>query len=165
MGALVAGKLNAVHEQIVDYMVANPGARAADVAAFFKYSVSYINALSGNDLFKARLMERQALVSAASARAVAAKLEDLAAIGLQRLLEKVRVEENHSEIRDTVKLALQGTGHISPKGVGPVHQNTSVNAPAIHFHGVDKSLLESARAKMLGLSAPVTIDASQLPKG
>ena len=42
---LVAGKLNAVHEQIIDYMVANPGAEATDVAAFFKYSVSYINAL------------------------------------------------------------------------------------------------------------------------
>jgi hypothetical protein len=163
--ALTAGKLGAVHEQIVDYMVANPGARAPEVAEYFKYSPSYIYALTNNDLFKARLMERQALVSAHNARQVAAQLHQLAEVGLRKLLEKVNVEEKHSELRETVKLALQGTGHISPKGNGPVHSQTNVSAPTVHFHGVDKNLLETARAKMLGLSTPVIQHAPQLPEG
>lgn len=160
--ALVAGKLSPVHEQIIDFMCANPAARAPDVAQHFNYSTSYIQALSGNDLFKARLFERQAMISAMTAQRISGQITNLAEEGLKRLLEKVKVEEKHSEIRETVKVALQGSGHIAPKGTAPVHQQNN-NGPSVHFHGVDKALLETARAKMLGLSAPVQ-NVPQLPE-
>lgn len=164
--ALAAGKLSPVHEQIIDYICANPAAKAEQIAQFFNYSPSYIRALSSNDLFKARLHERQAMISAMTAQRISGQITELAEKGLERLLQKVKVEENHSEIRDTVKLALQGTGHITPKGTAPVHLQQNNNAPSIHFHGVDKALLETARAKMLGLSAPKALDhATQLPEG
>lgn len=155
-------KLGPVHEQMIDFMVANPGAKAEIIARNFGYSVGFVRALCSNDLFKSRLAERAALVSAASALEVSSRINDLAKKSLDRLLEKIQVEEKTEEIREVAKLALQGTGHLAPRGAPvSVHRESQ----EIHFHGVDQALLAAAREKMLGLQAPKLLDAPKLPEG
>lgn len=155
-------KLSPVHERIIDWMVANPGAKIVEIAKEFGYSPSFIGQLLSSDLFKTRLSERYALVSAANALQVKDKLHKLATESLDRLLDKVRVEERTDEIREVAELALKGVGVISTRP-GPVAQVVD-QSQQIHLHQVDKALLEQARNAMLGLKAP-TLHVPQLPEG
>lgn len=155
-------KLSPVHERIIDWMVANPGAKIAEIAKEFGYSQSFIGQLVSSDLFRTRLNERYALVSAANALEVKDKLHKLATESLDRLLLKVRVEERTDQIREVAELALKGVGVIASRP-GPVPQVID-QSQQIHLHQVDKNLLEQARNAMLGLKAP-SLNVSQLPEG
>lgn len=156
-------KLSPVHEQMIDFMVATPNAKAEDIAKHFKYSVSFVRALTATPLFRQRLYERQALVSAANAQAISAKLQKLGQEVLDALLTKVKVEQKSENLVEIAELALKGTGHIVPKGqAAPA---TVHNSQDIHLHAVDPQLLAAARARMLGLQAPKLINGPELPQG
>lgn len=149
------------HEQIMDFIIMNPAATNEDIAFTFNYSPGYVGQLLASDLFKAKLAEKQTAVTNDVLNEVKDKITSLAKKGLDRLLQKIAVDESHRDIRDTTELALRGMGVIAGKGGASVTVNTG-GQTAI-FQTVDQTVLQAARERMLARTAPGPAEALNAP--
>lgn len=158
MGELA--RISHTHDQIIDWMLANPNQPQSLCAATFGYTQSWLSTLIHSDLFQAKLQERQETIFGEVALSVKDRITSLAHDSLAKLQEKIYSMDNPEHLIATSELALKALGFVGTSGAGrPPIQVNNFNGPT---QMVTKDVLAEARARLEGrggqpLLAPSTI--------
>lgn len=150
--------LSVRHDQIMDWLIANPVAPLAACAAEFGITQGWLSCIIHSDLFQAKLKERQEEVFGEVAITVKDRITALAHESLERLTLKVQVENDVDKLVSASEVALKALGFGAPK----VAQGTG--ATTVNVTVIDKNILAEARRRMGGAvidgEAPAEIPAS-----
>lgn len=144
-------RLNDVHVQMMDFIMANPGCTYEQIsAACGGYSIGWISQIVNSDAFKAMLAERQIEVFGELKLTIKDRVLGLAHASLKRLEERVPVETDIDKVSNVADLALKSLGFGSkPQGPqGGTQNNTFI------VGSVDRGTLEAARQLMHKPQAP-----------
>jgi len=117
-------KVSIKHEQILQFLIANPTLRMYEVAAHFEVSASWLSVIIHSDAFQHLLEQYQAIVFDETILPMRKRLEALAHLSLERLSDQVERSYDMKELRETAKMTLQSLGYGTP-AAGP----TQINAP------------------------------------
>lgn len=102
-----------IHEGMIDAIIADPAVRPVDLAQMFGYTVEGIRIVMRTDAFRERLTERkEELVDPLLTAKVEDRLNALADLSIQRLMEKMREGQNPSD-----RLVL-GAAELSTRALG-----------------------------------------------
>ena len=129
------------HDQIMDWLIANPLLPLSACAAEFGITQSWLSCIIHSDLFQAKLAERQEEVFGEVALSVKDRITTLAHESLRRMTDKVMVENDLEKLTNASEVALKALGFGQPKpgaGVGP---QVTVNV-------VSRDILAEARRRM-----------------
>jgi hypothetical protein len=139
-------KLTPRHENIIAFLVANPTMRKQDVARAFGVTPAWLSTVIHSDAFQAKLAERQAQFFSAATQTIREKLETVAHLSLDKLIEHAEFEIETKEIRANAEMALErlGYGAQGPRGIPFFQQNTQNN-----FLVADSATLAAARERIL----------------
>jgi len=143
-------KISAWHEELMDFMLAQPRAGLKQAADYFDVSMSWLSTVKNSDAFQERWAERRGLHSSAVDQGIRERVEGLAEISLETLTRRMEKEGESmglSTLREVSETAL--------KSLGFGNKNANVNVPlqgqgGITNHGViniiDRNVLAEARA-------------------
>ncbi len=131
-----------VHVQIMDYIIANPTANYADVAAHFGYTSGWLSQIIHSDAFQAMLAEKQVDMFGDVKLSVKDRITGLAHESLRRLSEKITTEQDTQTVANVADIAIKALGFGARNPTSP-----AVGAQQNNFFvgSVDKSTLEAAR--------------------
>lgn len=143
-------RLNDVHMQILDYILANPGCTYQQISAHTGgYSIGWISQIVNSDAFQALLAERQVDAWGEVKMTIKDRVTGLAHESLRRLTEKVAVEQDTDKVANAADLALKAlgfTGKGSAPAVGPAAIGQQNNLTIVG--AVDRQTLDAARQLM-----------------
>jgi hypothetical protein len=135
-------RISHTHDQIIDWLLANPNQPMSVCAAEFGYTAPWLSTLIHSDLFQAKLQERQETIFGEVALSVKDRITALAHDSLRRLHEKVQTCDDVDQLVSASELAVKALGF------GP----TSVRTPGVtvNFQAnvVTKDVLAEARLRM-----------------
>lgn len=158
-------EMSRVHEDIIEWLILNPGARQKDVAAHFGYSLTWISNITRSDIFKARLAERKAEVYSQVHQDVQEKMTTLADIGIEKIQEELETSQDKRFLLDVTRMALTGLGFGANKSAAPAGVQNQQN----NFYVASQADLEAARGRIAGrapvsgsLPGPAPVDATPL---
>lgn len=135
------------HDAIMTFLVANPDMKRGDIARHFGVSPSWLSVIVNSDIFQAKLKERQDEFFSTSLAPIREKLDTLAHLAIDTMIERVEVENNTSEVREMAKMALDRLG-FSP-GVGTPQSPGPAGIQNNFYLGVSPELLTEARMTIL----------------
>lgn len=132
------------HDQIITWMIANPGVPLSICAAQFGITQSWLSSLIHSDLFQAKIRERQDDAFDEVKISVRDRITALAHESLKRLTDRVMVETDVDKISNASEVALKALGFGAPKVNGNGQSTITIN------NVVDKDVLAQARQRMEG---------------
>lgn len=162
--SLAIKKLNDVHVQMMDYIMANPGCTYEQIsAACGGYSIGWISQIVNSDAFQAQLKERQVEIFGDLKLTIKDRVTGLAHASLKRLEERIPTETDIDKVANVADLALKSLG-FGPKA--PSMGGPAVGQQNNFFVGqVDRQSLEAARQLMHKTSAEKEINPLPEPAG
>lgn len=151
-------RLSHTHDQIIDWLLANPMLPNSACAAHFQYTEPWLSTIIHSDLFQAKLHERQEQVFGECVLSVKDRITALAHDSMKRLHEKIIVENDVDKLNCTADLMLKALG-FGPKP-GGLPTTVQVNQTF-----VSKDMLAEARAQMEGraILPAATQDSARVP--
>ena len=149
-------KVSPKHEAILTFLVANPQMKRGDVARHFGVSQSWLSVIINSDAFQAKLRERQDEFFDTATAPIKAKLDTLANLALDTMIERVEVEPNSSEIREMAKMALDRLGY-APQNSQGTHMPGAATQNN-YFLSVAPELLDEARRAIISRGKGETIE-------
>lgn len=120
-------RLSHTHEQVLNWLVANPERSQRECADHFGYTQAWLSRLIHSDLFQARLKERQETVFLHVAQDIPAKLRGLADIAIERVAELVGETENPDILVDVFDKTLHRLGYAPASARNPAPANMIQN--------------------------------------
>lgn len=130
------------HEQIVDWMLANPHLTLGQCAAYFNKTQNWLSAVIHTDLFQAykarRFQEHQEHVS----HSVITRVNGLAGLSLEVLQERIEKERETIPlgiVKDSAELTLKACGF------GPKQATSTPTTVNLNVNSVSATLLAEAR--------------------
>lgn len=139
------------HEAIMVFLIANPMMKRGDVARTFGVTQTWLSTLLNSDAFRARYDELQKEHTSVCVIEVKEKLETLAHITLDRLIEQVEMTTDIREVRETARLALDRIGFSG----GPPANGLPAFFQQNNFLGsVDAQTLREARSRIVSRGEP-----------
>lgn len=137
-------KLTPRHDLILDYLIANPTQKRSEVALAFGVTAPWLSTIIHSDIFQEKLAARQDEFFSIAVTPIHEKINALADIALDRLIDSTLVDERSDSLRDTLKLTLDSLGYgrqaaAPPSAGGDQH---------VHFHGCDPQILADARQRI-----------------
>ncbi len=132
------------HEQIVDWMLANPAAKQSACAEFFGVTQAWLSTIIHSDAFQEYKARRYARHQQMLSESTIEKVEGLARGAVEVLYERITNEREEIPlgiVKETADMALKACG-FGPKGNS---NNAEVNV-SINVAGAES--LERAREKM-----------------
>lgn len=150
-------KLTPRHETIMNLMVAEPTLKMSDIARQLGVTPAWLSVIIHSDIFQARLREKQEGIWSRAGQSITEKLETLAHLSLDKMIDEVETCPRIDEVREIAKAALDRLGH-SPGRASP-GGNTYVQN---NFVGVSREVLAAAREKIIAhkqQNEPVLIEA------
>lgn len=139
-------RLNDVHIQMMDYLMANPGCTYEQLSAVTGYSIGWISQIYNSDAFQGMLKERQIEVFGDLKETIKDRVTGLAHVSLRRLTEKIPTEQDTDKVANVADLALKALGFTGAK---PSPQAPAAGNQTNVFVGtVNKETLEAARSLM-----------------
>jgi hypothetical protein len=140
--AYTVSKVSNMHVAIMDYMLANPAARRAEIAAEFKVSQGWLSIVINSDAFQELLSKRQEQFFGAVVAPIRAKMLGVVDQALDRISEQVPLMESGAalETADTLlhRLGFAPTKIVQPQQGAMMQQNN---------YFVGSEVLNSAREK------------------
>lgn len=141
-------RLNDVHIQILDYILANPGCTYAQISAVVGYSIGWISQIVNSDAFQAMLAERQIDAWGDIKLTMKDRVTGVAVVALERLTERLPVEQDISKVSNVADLALKALGFGAKPSASPVGTPSIGQQTNIVVGSVDRQTLEAARSLM-----------------
>lgn len=127
-------RLSHTHEQIINWLIANPELSLRQCADYFGYTQSWLSRLIHSDLFQNKLRDRQDAVFISVAQDIPAKLRSLADISIERVCELVATTESPDVLVDVFDKTLHRLGYAPSStrnpGPAPVQNNVFVVSSA-----------------------------------
>lgn len=139
-----------MHDQIMNWLIANPEKLLRDCARHFNITQAWLSIVIHSDVFQAKFRERQDYVFRAVAADVPEKLRAAASMVTDQLMEQLENNRDKDYTLDAFDKILHRAGYApaSARNGGGPGMNVQVNN-----YTVDKALLAEARAR-IGVSAP-----------
>jgi hypothetical protein len=157
-------KLSWWHESVIDWMLLNPNSTLTECAATFNVTLPWLSRITNSHLFKERLALRRREHSQDVSFTVIEKLESLADLGVEALIERVATERDTmpiGELRQTAEMALASIGYTTKRaGAGSAPATGPTN---VQVNVVSADVLKEAAAAWTTLSHQATGPASTLP--
>jgi len=145
-------KISTTHDQIMNWLILNPGVNQRVCADYFGYSQSWLSSMINSDTFQAKLKERQDEVFGEVALSIPEKLKVLGDIVTSQLAEQLEKNRDKQYTLDAFDKIMHRSGYAPASAkTAPQTLNQQNN-----FYGVDKDVLAAARATM---QASVTVEA------
>jgi hypothetical protein len=145
-------KISHTHDQLLDAMLANPTATNGQLAQQFGYTQAWVSTIIHSDLFQAKLQERQDEVFGEVAISVKDRITALAHDSLNRLHQKILVENDTGALIDASELAIKALGFG-----GQTNGKTTQVAVVVNNNVVSKDVLAEARARMEQRADVITV--------
>lgn len=147
-------KVSPRHEAILNYLIANPTVKKAEVAAQFGVSQAWLSTIIHSDAFQAKLRARQEEVfEVAVLSGIEDKLLGVAHQAAERLGELLPLQDNVRDISDTMDKALKSLGY----GRAPViQQNINNNYGEQQINNLTAADIERAR-ELVGKARQVEV--------
>jgi hypothetical protein len=141
MSATQIKKVRAWHEELLEFILANPRASLADASLYFNVSQSWISIVTNSDAFKELMAQRRETHFSRVSASVVERVTALADITIEKMTQRV---ENDPEIsigslKDIGDLALKSLGFGAKPGSTVNVNNNQQNV------FIDKETLERAR--------------------
>jgi hypothetical protein len=136
--------LSVRHDQIMDWLIANPALPLSACAAAFGLTQPWLSCIIHSDLFQAELTKRKDFVFGEVALTVKDRITALAHDSLQRLQNRISVCDDVDQLNDTAELAIKALGFGAPRPA----QGASVHIGSVNV--VSREILAEARARMEG---------------
>lgn len=141
-------RVSHTHDQIMNWLIANPEKKLGECAAYFGYTQSWLSTLIHSDTFKAKFRERQDAVFGRIAATTEEKLAGLANMVTDRLAEKVEVTQDGDFILDAFDKIMHRAGY-APNKMG------AMTPPQVQNNFfISKDALAAARGRIGGEAAP-----------
>lgn len=158
MGAPELKRVAFRHEQMIDFLVANPGVSQGNMAVQLGVTQSWLSTMMNSSAFQEALTSRKdALVDPIIRATLEDKLRALADVSLSKLLEKLHTQPDSATSLKALDLATRSLG----MGRGPaVNVNVQTNYTAIV---PAKSESSSAWAATYGSRAEPVVLAAETP--
>lgn len=132
------------HDAILEAILAEPDLPMGALAQRFGVTATWLSLIIHSDCFQARLAEAQTSMFGEVRASVKDRLQALAHRSLERLSERIELEQETARITDAAELALKALGFMG-QAVGRAPGNiTQIN----NFGAVDRSTLAAARQMM-----------------
>lgn len=129
------------HEAIAEWLVANPMGSQGECAKFFGYSESWLSQVIHSDAFQAYYRKLADERGAIATHGIGEKINALAAVALDKAMERLVTAPSDQHVLDTTELALKALGYLGSNGSASVRAE-----PAQHMHvHVDAEMLMEAR--------------------
>lgn len=123
-------KVSYTHDAMIDLIVADPSVSQGAIAAHFGYSEGWISQVFTSDLFLKRLQERKAeLVDPALRASIEKRLEGLAHLSLNIVMEKLEATRSGAYAMEALELSTKSLGYGARHAAAPVQQNFVVVLP------------------------------------
>jgi hypothetical protein len=140
-------RVSHLHDQIMDWLIANPALPLSHCAIAFNRTQPWLSTIIHSDCFQARLRERQDGVFGEVALSVKDRITALAHDSLERLGQIIETTKDERLVLDSAETALKAMGFAPAKNLpsGNVYnfqQNTVIAGT------VSKETLANARALM-----------------
>ena len=83
-------KIKYTHEDMIDFIIANPGIGLAGIAARYGYTIGWISNIMASDAWKARMAERRGeLVDPVLTATITERMNGMVNLSMVRLMEKL----------------------------------------------------------------------------
>lgn len=136
--------VNHTHDQIMNWLIANPELSNRQCAEYFGYSESWLSTLVHSDVFQAKFRERQDVVFGFVASEVKEKLTGLGNMVAEQLMEKLEKNEDKQFTLDAFDKVMKASGY-APNST----KNTPAQLNQQNNFFITKDTLAEARASML----------------
>lgn len=149
-------KLSSRHEDIMNYILANPLVSLGDIAGKFGVTQPWLSVIINSDVFKELLSQRrEEIFDVAVLQGIDVKLEAAIDMGLDKYLEKIPTMTTEQVTNGTDKLlGRMGFGSNGSGAAGP-----TINAKNVQINGnVSPDLLAEARTRIGQVKSEVQID-------
>ncbi len=143
------------YDDIIDWMLGNPGGTQKDCAEALGRSAQSISMIVNSDMFKARWAERRGELNTMYAEAIAIKTARVGTLALDVLEDKLTNQPKTipaGTVADIAKQSLEALGFGAPKA------GQMVPSQEVHVH-VNSNVLAQARDRMR------TIEGQKLEEG
>jgi hypothetical protein len=155
-------RVSHTHNAIMDYMLANPGVSLGEVAAHFKYSQPWLSCIIHSDAFQSLMREKQGVIFHTTVLPIREKLHAVGHQVLDRLAERIPLENDVAVLARTSEGVLDRLGFGSKTGGNTYILNQTNNTQVNTL----RSELDNARALLGKVEKPVigvVIDESGKP--
>lgn len=164
VGGVPPARLSHTHEQIINWLILNPGASMRQCADTFGYTQSWLSTLIRSDLFQAALAERQMAVAARVVATIPQKLAAVTEIALDKLADMVGTSEDQDFILDAADKALHRMGYAPQSSRNPAGSPSQFSPGGLNIQQnnfvINASDLEEARALMQTSAAQLAANAA-----
>lgn len=151
--------LRAWHEELLEFMIANPRANLQETAFFFNVSISWISIVKNSDAFREMWAKRRGEHFSTVSAGISERVTALAEITVDGLTKKVEAElakgdqgASISALREVADTALKALGF------GVKQNGVVINAPSQTNVFINKETLAAARAAKARFADTITID-------
>jgi hypothetical protein len=138
-------RLRPWHEEMIDYMLANPRATQGEIAKYYGKTESWVSLVINSDMFKSAYKQRRAEVRERVDEEISDRLGSIAVKSLKVLEEK---------LDNTAKLSVKDTAQIADTtltrlGYGVAKEQVPVNGQPVTVNvNVERSVIHEARNKL-----------------
>jgi hypothetical protein len=145
-------KINHRHEQIINWLLANPHRTLKECAAEFGYTKEWIYALVGTDLFQAEYQRRAREAAVPAIHTVRTRIAGLALLALEKAEEKLASGRASDTFHSSsMRTALEALGFIGQNGQPSLHRHE-------HIHIDGEALLKARESARLSGVSPAKGD-------
>lgn len=154
-------KLSNMHEMIVLFMLENPAKEMKEVAEHFGVTHGYLSTIVNCDLFQARIAEYRVRGFEINVMSLHEKMTAATALALDRLTEKLELEERPEVLLDAANKLAQRLGH---GGTPSLQLNLQDNSVTVH-QATKESLAEARDIvkRVKGALEPLTGESDDAP--
>jgi len=130
-------KVSHKHHAIMTYMLSNPTATGAEIAKEFDVSQAWLSTIIHSDCFQQLMQEKQGEVFLDIMTPVSAKLERLAHLALDKMMEEIPNTQGTDAAQSVAELALSKIGY------------SAVERKKVDMrHRIDRDTLQNARSRI-----------------
>lgn len=132
-----------MHDQIMNWMLANPGRPLRECADYFEITQPWLSTVIHSDVFQAKFRERQEAVFGQVMLDIPTKLKGLADAAIEALAEQLATNTDKNYTLDAFDKIMHRAGYAPQKAATP---NSA--AAVVNNFVVDASFLAEARSSM-----------------
>ena len=148
------------HEAIAEWLVANPMGSQGECARFFGYSEPWLSQVIHSDAFQVYYRKLADARGAVATHGIGEKINALAAMALDKAMERLQITPSDQFVLDTTEVALKSLGYLGSNG----NSNGRTQEPAQHLHvHVDAEMLVKAREAAATRFSPSLVVAASEP--
>jgi len=162
MGMVQIKAVRAWHEELLEFILANPRASGAEIALYFNVTEAWLSTVKNSDAFKELWAKRRGEHFSRVSSNLSEKVTALAEVTVDALTDKIEEAKRKNELQIQTLTEVSAMA-LKSLGFG-AKDKASNNAPVVNVNTyvVDKDTL--ARAREAKARSAITIDSESRPE-